>query len=90
MIATDLRAQLAAIEEQERALSLEKSRVYLAIEEAEGRPQSIEARFARAALAHDLDAMTAIHVEQLTAYRRDFGALPDEDVRQRALAAAEA
>ena len=77
----DLYARLAEIDALERRLSDEKYALYLRIEEAEGRPDSHRARFARASLAGDLDAMNRLCAENEANHIREYGHEPDAEVR---------
>jgi hypothetical protein len=83
--AHELRLQLAALDAQDRALSAERWRLKLAIEEAEGRCAGRLARFCRAALAHDVEAMDAARAEDLAEFHRAYGHLPDDKVNAEAL-----
>lgn len=57
MTVSEMRARIAQIDRVSTALTRESRALVLAIEEAEGRPGSGEARFARALLADDYDGM---------------------------------
>lgn len=59
MTPAEMRARIAQIDRVAAALTRESRALVLAIEEAEGRPDSGEARFARALLAGDHVAMQA-------------------------------
>lgn len=84
MTVIEMRARLSAIRAEESQLSEERHRLTLAIEEVEGRPDSREARFARAFLAGDSRAMRAVCVEGSVDHFREHGRWPWQDERERA------
>lgn len=73
MTVDEMRARLDQIWIEEQALRKEHYRLTLAVEEAEGRPKSKDARFARACLAGDLKAMDEICAEDTADYYRKTG-----------------
>jgi len=88
MTAAELREALDLNADESARLGRERSALTLALEEAEGRPDSPAAKFARAHLANDLHAMDAARVESVAAYVRQYGHAPDDEVRAAALAEA--
>ena len=86
MTTTEIRESLAAIDSAMSQLSDSKYALVLALEEAEGRPESREARFARAALSHDVDAMTRLCAEGQVANIRRYGPDPVRAEVERILA----
>ena len=79
---SEMNTRLSEIDRLERALADEKYALHLRIEEAEGRPDSNRARFARAALAGDIAAMNRICAENEANWIRDYGVERDHDVRE--------
>jgi hypothetical protein len=84
MTPAEMKARLEEIEAEESQLRSERDRLTLAIEEAEGRPDSLEARFARAAMARDHAAMTRLCAEGRTAFRRKHGSWPQQEIEDEA------
>ena len=85
-----LRARLTGIIGAEQALARERYEVTLAIEEVEGRPDSHEARFARAFLAGDGATMTRLCAEDTAKEYRTTGKwCAYQSEAERILAAAE-
>ena len=80
----EMKAERSRVQDQVGVLTRRRYELDLAIEEAEGRPYSHEARFARAVLAGDGAAMTEICAEGEADYRRRFGKYPQEHIRKRA------
>ncbi len=84
METAELRRRLAENERQRLALSRERNELVVQLEEAEGRENSHDARFARAALAVDLKAMDTLRAESARQYIADYGAVPDQAHLERA------
>ena len=84
MTLEELKAERERVTEQRAALDRRRYELDLAIEEAEGRPFSHEARFARAVLAGDGAAMTEMCAENEAEYRLKYGAFPQQHIRDRA------
>lgn len=81
---TKLYEELDEIVKQETALEHRKYDIRLELEVAAGRPDSLEAQFAKAALANDTDTMVAICARQRVDYYRDYGKWPNSSVDEAA------
>lgn len=82
--ATQIREELAGVELQRAALDRRRWTLIAAREEAEGRPDSQQCRFARAALAGDYAAMESLRIEGLREYRGQFGHFPEDAIYEKA------
>ena len=79
----ELGIELEAVRAEESRLSSARYALILAIEEAEGRPDSSDARFARAVLANDEAGMTAARIAGLSSFRARYGHFPEEPLYRR-------
>lgn len=78
------RARLALLDQEEQRLRRERYEIVLTIEEAEGRGEGHEARFARALLAGQLDVLDRLCAEGDAEYFRRWGHWPQQHIREQA------